>query len=218
MDSRATRVLAITGITLLSGALAYAYYFDYKRRNDAEFRKNLRSYHTSVSALSLTHFLGKEKKRVSKAVAQSKESLQSAKVDGQPSTFEEALELVRKEEPPASPEEKESYFMSQVAMGEQLSAKGPSHYLAAATCFYRAMKVYPSPMELMVIYEQTLPQPIVTVVIQMMSADVSPRFPSSTSDQNVSDDEETSSTSGGPPSETSSQEWDKVTDPGAHAS
>ncbi|KNZ76044.1 Mitochondrial import receptor subunit tom20 [Termitomyces sp. J132] len=201
MDSRATRVLAITGITLLSGALAYAYYFDYKRRNDAEFRKNLR----------------KEKKRVSKAVAQSKESLQSAKVDGQPSTFEEALELVRKEEPPASPEEKESYFMSQVAMGEQLSAKGPSHYLAAATCFYRAMKVYPSPMELMVIYEQTLPQPIVTVVIQMMSADVSPRFPSSTSDQNVSDDEETSSTSGGPPSETSSQEWDKVTDPGAHA-
>ncbi|KAH0587953.1 hypothetical protein H2248_006698 [Termitomyces sp. 'cryptogamus'] len=159
MDSRATRVLAITGITLLSGALAYAYYFDYKRRNDAEFRKNLR----------------KEKKRVSKAVAQSKESLQSAKVDGQPSTFEEALELVRKEEPPASPEEKESYFMSQVAMGEQLSAKGPSHYLAAATCFYRAMKVYPSPMELMVIYEQTLPQPIVTVVIQMMSADAKQR-------------------------------------------
>ncbi|KAG5724623.1 hypothetical protein E4T56_gene3665 [Termitomyces sp. T112] len=159
MDSRATRVLAITGITLLSGALAYAYYFDYKRRNDAEFRKNLR----------------KEKKRVSKAVAQSKESLQSVKVDGQPSTFEEALELVRKEEPPASPEGKESYFMSQVAMGEQLSAKGPSHYLAAATCFYRAMKVYPSPMELMVIYEQTLPQPIVTVVIQMMSADAKQR-------------------------------------------
>ena len=97
------------------------------------------------------------------------------------------------------------------------------------------MKVYPSPMELMVIYEQTIPKPVFTVsshcliiflllslglqlVVQMMNADVSPRFPSSASGHSLSDDdEETSSTSGGPPSE-ASQEWDKVTDPGAYVS
>ncbi|KAG6891695.1 hypothetical protein C0992_010098 [Termitomyces sp. T32_za158] len=202
MDSRATRVLAITGITLLSGAIAYACYFDYKRRNDVEFRKNLR----------------KDKKRVTKTIAQSKESLQSAKIDGQPSTIDEALELVRKEEPPASPEAKESYFMGQIAMGEQLGARGPEYHLAAATCFYRSLKVYPSPMELIVIYEQTIPPPIFTLVVQMMNADVSPSFTSSFGDQSLSDDdEETSSMSGGP-SVASSQEWDKVTDPGTHAS
>lgn len=135
---------------------------------------------TVVSTLSLTHSLGKDKKRVSKTIAQSKESLKSAKIDGQPSTIEEALEMVRKEEPPASPEAKENFFMSQIAMGEQLGARGesgpkellnlgescfsgPEYYLAAATCFYRSMKVYPSPMELIVIYEQTIPPPIFTV-------------------------------------------------------
>ncbi|KAG6868758.1 hypothetical protein C0993_011027 [Termitomyces sp. T159_Od127] len=194
MDLRATRVLAITGITLLSGAIAYACYFDYKRRNDVEFRKNLR----------------KDKKRVTKTIAQSKESLQSVKIDGQPSTVEEALEMIRKEEPPASAEAKERYFMDQIAMGEQLGARGPEYHLAAATCFYRSLRVYPSPMELIVIYEQTIPSPIFTLVVKMMNADVSP-FTSSSSDQNLSDDDgETSSMSGGPPSEASSQEWDKV--------
>ncbi|KAG6861853.1 hypothetical protein C0995_011150 [Termitomyces sp. Mi166 len=209
MDSRGTRVLAITGI-ILSGALAYAFYFDYKRRNDAEFRKNLRWCLTMVSTLSLICRPGKEKKRVNKTIAQSRESLSSARTDGQPSTVEEALEMVRKEEePPASPEEKEKYFMTQIAMGEQLGARGPDYHLAAATCFYRSLKVYPTPMELIVIYEQTVPPPIFTLIVQMMNADVSPRFPSSFS--GLSDDEEeTSSTSGGPPSEASSQEWDKV--------
>lgn len=56
------------------------------------------------------------------------------------------------------------------------------------------------------------------LVVQMMNADVSPRFSSSSSDQDLSDDdEETSSMSGGPPSEASSQEWEKVTDLGNYA-
>lgn len=40
MSSRTTSVLTIAGIAVLSIA-AYAVYFDYKRRNDVEFRKKL---------------------------------------------------------------------------------------------------------------------------------------------------------------------------------
>ena len=41
-SSRTSTILTIAGVTVLGGALAYAVYFDYKRRNDAEFRKKLR--------------------------------------------------------------------------------------------------------------------------------------------------------------------------------
>ena len=34
--------LTVAGITVATGLLAYAVYFDYKRRNDAAFRKKLR--------------------------------------------------------------------------------------------------------------------------------------------------------------------------------
>ena len=42
MPSRASTIFTIAGVTALSGALAYVVYFDYKRRNDVEFRKQLR--------------------------------------------------------------------------------------------------------------------------------------------------------------------------------
>lgn len=41
MSSRPTSVLTIAGITVV-GLVAYALYFDYKRRNDVDFRKKLR--------------------------------------------------------------------------------------------------------------------------------------------------------------------------------
>jgi len=44
MDSRASTIITIAGVTVLGGFLAYAAYFDYKRRNDVQFRKQLREY------------------------------------------------------------------------------------------------------------------------------------------------------------------------------
>lgn len=44
MTSRSFTVLAIAGITIVGGVLAYAAYFDHKRRNDVEFRKQLRKF------------------------------------------------------------------------------------------------------------------------------------------------------------------------------
>ena len=36
-------VLTVAGLTVVGGFIAYAAYFDYKRRNDSEFRKKLRT-------------------------------------------------------------------------------------------------------------------------------------------------------------------------------
>ncbi|KAI6112327.1 hypothetical protein EDD17DRAFT_1491511 [Pisolithus thermaeus] len=87
------------------------------------------------------------------------------------------LETVKQEKVPTTHEEKEKYFMVQVAMDEWLSAKGllkvfvqmeincvakpgPKFNLPAALCFYRALRVYPSPVEPIVIYEWTIPPPV----------------------------------------------------------
>lgn len=43
MSARNPTALTVAGITILTGLLAYAVYFDYKRRNDADFRKKLRT-------------------------------------------------------------------------------------------------------------------------------------------------------------------------------
>ena len=91
-----------------------------------------------------------------------------------------AIETVKKEELPATPEAKEGYFMQQVNMGETLCAQGilsprcdswilltscigPAFSLTAAMCFFRALRVYPSPVELLMIYQQTVPEPVFKV-------------------------------------------------------
>jgi len=193
-------VWTLTTLTLLGGLVAYAVYFDYKRRNDADFRKKLR----------------KDKKRVDKTVAQTKEP-ESSSSGVSLEELRAALETVKHEEPPQTAEAREQYFMSQVGLGEQLAVQGPAFYLPAALSFYRALRVYPSPVELIVIYQKTVPEPIFKIVMEMTNLDVS--SPSSSPSPGVqslpeTEEEETSPTRGGPPSEASSQDWDKVTDPG----
>ena len=42
-DMKTSTIFTITGATILTGAVAYAVWFDNKRRNDASFRKQLRT-------------------------------------------------------------------------------------------------------------------------------------------------------------------------------
>jgi mitochondrial import receptor subunit TOM20 len=85
------------------------------------------------------------------------------------------------------------------------------------------MRVYPSPVELLVIFQKTIPPSIFQLVVEMTQVDVSqPTAPPNrrtamTDDDGV--DSEPDSGQGsvprtGPPSETSSHEWDKLSDPG----
>ncbi|KAG1782985.1 hypothetical protein EV702DRAFT_235764 [Suillus placidus] len=155
--NRSTTILTVTSVAV-GGILAYAVYFDYKRRTDANFRKQLR----------------KEKKRVKQSQTPS-ESGQTASGGVDANDLRSALESVRNEEVPPGPEEKEQYFMKQVGMGEQLCAQGPVYHLPAAMCFYRALRVYPSPVELIVIYEKTVPPPVFQLVMELTNLDVKDR-------------------------------------------
>ena len=85
-------------------------------------------------------------------------------------------------------EEKEGYFLSMVGRGEQLCSDGlgspnffnlTGHQLTfngsdpveAALCFYRALKVYAQPRQLMSIYDSTVPKPVLDILAEMIAMD-----------------------------------------------
>ncbi|KAF5322393.1 hypothetical protein D9619_000546 [Psilocybe cf. subviscida] len=201
-DNRSSTYLTVAAVTFAAGLAAYAVYFDYRRRNDVEFRKKLK----------------KEKKRVQKAVAEDKQSTEAATATlagVTPATLKSAIQTIRAEQPPRTPEEQEQFFMAQIAVGEKLAAEGPESYLPSAMAFFRALRVYPAPVELIVIYEKTIIEPVFKLIMELTQLDVSDT--SSPADAQSGLDEGSSSPPRGPPSEASSQEWDRVTDPDAPA-
>ncbi|KAI5453011.1 mitochondrial import receptor subunit tom20 [Naganishia albida] len=145
--------LALTGLAVVAtGFVGYAAWFDYKRRNDPVFRKNLKREHKKIHASAAKE----EKVRKVKNTAMLKASLVE----------------ISKETLPTSPQEREQYFMEQVAMGEGLAAAGPINEVPAALCFYRALRVYPSPVELIMIYQKTVPASIFALLMELTSLDL----------------------------------------------
>jgi import receptor subunit TOM20 len=71
---------------------------------------------------------------------------------------------------PTDLEEKEAYFMGQVARGESLCAEG-SDQIEAALCFYKALKVYPQPKDLISIYDKTVPKDVLEILAEMVAMD-----------------------------------------------
>jgi import receptor subunit TOM20 len=66
--------------------------------------------------------------------------------------------------PPAS-------FMESVTAGETLITLGPAQHLAAAAAFFKAVKVYPSPVELIMIYQKATPEPVFNLIMEMVGKD-----------------------------------------------
>ncbi|KAJ6458645.1 hypothetical protein C8R47DRAFT_1162934 [Mycena vitilis] len=118
---------------------------------------------------------GKEKKRVDKSLAQSREAL-AASSEVSDEELREALKQMKSEPRPTSQEAREHYFMSQVAMGEQLSARGEAFNVPAALSFYRALAVYPSPPELLTIYQKTVSEDIVKMVMRLLELDLAAKI------------------------------------------
>lgn len=90
--------------TLTAAALAYAVYFDHKRRSDPDFRKKLK----------------KQQKQVSKAAKE--EAVAAEK--GQKEKIRRLVDEANEEGFPKDPEKTEEYFMTVVARGEQMSQDG----------------------------------------------------------------------------------------------
>ncbi|EMR11255.1 hypothetical protein PNEG_00286 [Pneumocystis murina B123] len=146
----------IIGIALSSAlafGIGYAIHFDYKRRNDAAFRRKLR----------------RDKKKLSRA--QKAESQHQEEVLAQ--AIRKAYHEVQKCTLPHLVEEREQFFMQEVAKGEGLYSQGSHKFIEAASCFFRALKVYPNQMELMVIYEKTIPKEVNAIIVKLLQLDES---------------------------------------------
>ncbi|KAF2010072.1 mitochondrial import receptor subunit tom-20 [Aaosphaeria arxii CBS 175.79] len=169
---RPATIAAISVGTVVTGLLAYAIWFDHRRRNDPDFRKQLK----------------RESKRTARVA---KEEAESAGKE-QKKAIREAVEKANEEGFPKDPEEVEAYFMQEVAQGEGLCQQGADN-IDAALCFYRALKVYPNPRELINIYDKTVPKPVLDILAEMIAVDTSIPVGS----KEASDADADSSTGGG---------------------
>ena len=147
-----TTIAAISVGAVAAGVLAYAVYFDHRRRNDPEFRRQL--------------------KRESKRTAREAKAAAEAQGQEQSKNIRAAVERANQEGFPTDPEQVEMYFMQQVADGEVMCSKGELS-IEAALCFYRALKVYPQPRELINIYDKTVPKPVLDMLAEMIAVDTS---------------------------------------------
>ena len=101
--STSTIVIATVG-TLATAALAYAVYFDHKRRSDPDFRKKLK----------------KAQKQINKA--EEKHAKEAEK--GQKERVRAVVDEANEEGFPKDPEKTEEYFMQEVARGEAMCQDG----------------------------------------------------------------------------------------------
>ncbi|RAH61397.1 mitochondrial import receptor subunit [Aspergillus piperis CBS 112811] len=145
---RTSTLIAATAGTIVTGLLAYAVYFDHKRQTDPEFRKALK----------------RNNRRMARAVKEEAEA-QGAM---QREVIKKVVQQAKDEGFPTDLEEKEAYFMSQVAQGESLVAEEP---IEAALCFYKALKVYPQPKDLISIYDKTVPKEVLEILAEMVALD-----------------------------------------------
>ncbi|KAF8935956.1 MAS20 protein import receptor-domain-containing protein [Dissophora ornata] len=149
---KTSTIVAATVGVLAVATIGYAIYFDSKRRNDPEFRRKLK----------------KERKRAQKLAKEEAKNLSSKSAQ----SVEEALASIKDEDFPTSMEEREKFCMEQLSAGESLFTLGPDNFGQAAICFYKALKVYPAPAELVMVYQKTIPPEVFTLVMGMLSKDV----------------------------------------------
>lgn len=101
---KSSTVAAITAGTVVTGLLAYAIYFDHRRRTDPEFRRAL--------------------KRESKKQARAAKEEAEAQGAQQKRQIKDAVEKANEDGFPKDPEEVEAYFMQEVARGEGMTQEG----------------------------------------------------------------------------------------------
>lgn len=117
--------------------------------------------------------------------------------------IKQAVQDAKEEGFPTDPDDKEKFFMGQIAKGEQLAADGMFYLLCCLPClgiikdncncsslmlssynlgssnfdaalaFYKALKVYPQPKDLIAIYDTTVPKDVLEILAEMVGQDTS---------------------------------------------
>lgn len=110
-------------------------YFDYKRRNSPEFRRSLKK-------------TAKKHQRAQAAAAESQKSeLQTE--------YLAALKRSLASDPlPEDLAQKEKVFVAEVSKADEMISQDDN--LGAAIAFYRALLIYPNPVDLLNIYDKSL--------------------------------------------------------------
>ncbi|AET38319.1 TOM complex receptor protein TOM20 Ecym_2606 [Eremothecium cymbalariae DBVPG len=145
----ASRLFAIVSGTIIAGATGYALYFDYQRRHSPQFRKQLKR--------NL-----KKQKALETAAHEEAKQARLAEV-GEYLTME-----LMKEPIPQDSSDRQDSFKTNVEEGEML-AKMPGNELESALKFYRALAVYPSPAELLGIYQRSIPEAVYEYIVLMIA-------------------------------------------------
>lgn len=148
-------------MTLSPPPLAYAAYFDYRRRANPDFRRNLRRNERRQARV--------EKEEAEASTRRQREAIKAKVNEAKEEGF------------PVGVEEREAYFNDQVMLGEMLSSDGAylpppqrepfsstatsmlmtqtaSKAVDSALAFYKGLKVYPAPGDLIKIYDSTVPK------------------------------------------------------------
>jgi import receptor subunit TOM20 len=58
-------------------------------------------------------------------------------------------------------------------LGSKLTSSKGGDEVEAALCFYKALKVYPQPSDLVSIYDKTVPKPVLDILAEMIATDPS---------------------------------------------
>ncbi|KAM4056762.1 MAS20 protein import receptor domain-containing protein [Hirsutella rhossiliensis] len=145
-------VVTASVASVAAAAVAYAVYFDYRRRSHVDFRRNLR----------------RNERRQARTEKEEAEASTRLRRDALKAKVDEAKD----EGFPAGVEEREAFFNEQVNAGEILSSD-PSMAVESALAFYKGLKVYPAPGDLIKIYDSTVPKPILDILAEMIAYDSS---------------------------------------------
>jgi len=130
-------------------ALSYLIYFDYKRRNSPDFRRHLKK-------------STKKHERAKTVAAEAEQNQLKTKIE---TSLRESLQ---NDPLPEGLEEREKFFVAEVARADDMLNSGDGNHFEAALAFYRALRVYPSPVDLLGIYDKSLKAPTLDILRMMI--------------------------------------------------
>ncbi|KAJ3126568.1 hypothetical protein HK098_007397 [Nowakowskiella sp. JEL0407] len=154
MSTAVREILFGTAAATAIAFIGYLIYFDRRRQTDPEFRKMIRARRLKA----LENYRNAENSRKTAAMASSMNAAQ--------------LDLDDEEPLPRTPAEKEAYFVKQLHKGDELMQKGPAYFPAAAACLFRAVKVHPNPMQIMMMLQQAMPEQVFNMVMELMASEL----------------------------------------------
>nr|AAB30680.1 import receptor MOM19 [Neurospora crassa] len=150
MPSQAVTYTTAAVTAVATGFLAYAIYFNYKRRNDPEFRRQLR--HSA-----------RRQARQEKEYAELSQQAQRQRI-------RQMVDEAKEEGFPTTSDEKEAYFLEQV-QASKILGQDPTKAIDTSLTFYKALKVYPTPGDLISIYNKTVAKPILDILTEIIAYD-----------------------------------------------